>query len=48
MNLSGETIERYSGPSTDGYRHAHHIRRGQTLESISLSGLTPSVDEVLG
>ena len=48
VNLPGETIERYTAPSADGYRHADQKDLGQTLESISLPGLTPSVDEVLG
>jgi hypothetical protein len=48
VNLPGETIERYSGPSTDGYRHADQKGRGQTLESTALPSLVPIVDEVLG
>ena len=48
VDLAGETIGRYTGPSGEGYRRADRLRRGQTLESISLPGLTPSVDEVLG
>ncbi len=48
VDLSGETIGRYTGPSADGYRHVVQMRRGQTLESIALTGLTPSVDEILG
>ena len=48
VNLPRETIERYTDPSEDGYRRADQARRGQTLESIALPGLTPSVDEVLG
>jgi Uma2 family endonuclease len=48
VDLVGETIERYTDPSEEGYRLADQIRRGQTLESDALPGLTPSVDEVLG
>jgi Uma2 family endonuclease len=48
VDLPGETIERYTDPSEEGYRRADRLRHGQTLESISLPGLTPSVDEVLG
>jgi Uma2 family endonuclease len=48
VDLSGETIERYNGPSAKGYGRVDQIRRGQTLESASLPGLTPGVDEVLG
>jgi Uma2 family endonuclease len=48
VDLPHETIERYTDPSTDGYRRVEQTRRGQTLESIALPGLTPGVDEVLG
>jgi len=48
VNLPGETIERYTSPSADGYLRTDQKRRGQTLESIALPGLIPSVDEVLG
>ena len=48
VNLPGEIIERYAGPSADGYLRTDHKRRGQTLECVALPGLTPSVDEVLG
>jgi Uma2 family endonuclease len=45
-NLPAETIECYTDPSTNGYRRAGHKRRGQTLQSVALPGLTPTVDEV--
>jgi Uma2 family endonuclease len=48
VNLPGETIERYTGTSADGYRHAEQKGRGQTLKSTALPGLVPSVDEVFG
>ena len=48
VDLAGETIGGHTDPSGEGYRRADRLRRGQTLESISLPGLTPSVDEVLG
>jgi hypothetical protein len=48
VDLPGETVARFTGPSADGYRRADQMRRGQTLESTTLPGLTPSVDEVLG
>src|SRR5215210_1805691 len=48
VDLPGETIGRHTDPSGEGYRRADRLRRGQTLESISLPSLTPSVDEVLG
>jgi Uma2 family endonuclease len=47
VDLPGETIERYTAPSANGYRRVEQMRRGQTLESTSLPGLAPSVDEVL-
>ena len=48
VDLSGETIGRYTDPSEEGYRRADQMRRGQTLESDALLGQTPTVDEVLG
>jgi len=48
VNFPGETIERYTGSSADGYRHADQKGRGQTLESSALPGLAPSVAEVFG
>ena len=48
VNLPAETIERYTGPSTDGYQQAEHKRRGQMLRSATLPGLAPTVDQVLG
>jgi Uma2 family endonuclease len=48
VDLTGETIERYTDSSGEGYRGADRLRRGHRLESISLPSLTPSVDEVLG
>jgi Uma2 family endonuclease len=48
VDLSGETIGRYTGPSANGYRRVEQMRRGQTLEPTALPGLAPSVDQVLG
>ena len=47
VDLAGETIGRHTDPSEDGYRRAGQARRGETLESIALPVLTPTVDEVL-
>jgi Uma2 family endonuclease len=47
-NLPAEAIERYTHPSANGYRHAEHNRRGQTLQFAALPNLTATVDEVLG
>jgi Uma2 family endonuclease len=48
VNLPGETIERYTEPLEEGYRHTDQKGRGQNLESTALPHLTPSVDEVFG
>jgi Uma2 family endonuclease len=48
VDLPGDTIERHTEPSGDGYQRVEQTRRGQTLESTALPGLVPSVDEVLG
>ena len=48
VDLARETVGRHTDPSGKSYRRADRLRRGQTLESISLPVLTPSVDEVLG
>ena len=48
VNLPAETIERYTEPSSNGYRRVEQARRGQTLAPTALPGLTPTVDEVLG
>jgi Uma2 family endonuclease len=48
VDLSGGTIERHSDASVDGYRSLTRARRGETLESVSLPGLTLAVDDVMG
>jgi Uma2 family endonuclease len=48
VDLPGETISRHTDPSEEGYRRADRLRRGQTLGSISLPGLAPSADDILG
>jgi Uma2 family endonuclease len=48
VDLAGETVGRHTDPFAEGYRRADRLRRGQTVESTSLPGLTPSVDEVFG
>lgn len=48
VDLAGEAIERYTDPLEESYRGADRLRRGQRLESISLPGPTPSVDEIFG
>ena len=46
-NLPAETIEQYTDPSGDSYRHAEHKRRGQTLQSAALPNLTRTAGEIL-
>lgn len=48
VNLPGERIEHHTGPSGDLYRHNTLARRGETIESAALSGLSVRVDDVLG
>jgi Uma2 family endonuclease len=48
VDLPGETVTRFTGPSPGGYRRADQMRHGQMLESTALPGLAPRVDEVLG
>lgn len=48
VNLPGETVERHTDPSSDGYRSVERPRRGETLESLALPGLSVAVDDVLG
>jgi Uma2 family endonuclease len=48
VDLAGEAIERYTDPLEESYRGADRLRRGQRLESISLPGPTPGVDEIFG
>ena len=48
VNLPGERIERHTDPSGDLYGHVYLIRRGETLESAALPGLSVRVDDVFG
>lgn len=48
VDLPGGAIERYNGPSGDGYRHMERARRGERLESVILPALALPVDAVLG
>ena len=47
VNLPNVTIDRCTDPSADGYRRVESRRRGQTLQSTALPGLSPTADEVL-
>jgi len=48
VDLPGETVERHTDASGDGYRSIKRARRGETLESVALPGLALAVDDVLG
>ena len=48
LDLTGELVERHTGPSGDIYRHLDRARRGENLDSTTIPGLTLDVDEVLG
>ena len=48
VDLPGETIGRYTGPSADGYRNPERVRQGEAITSVALPRLTFHVDTVLG
>lgn len=48
VDLTGETIERHTDPSRNGYRYTERASRGETLTSATLPDITISVDAVLG
>jgi len=48
LDLTGERIERHTGPSADGYRHTERARRGETLGSEVFPSLVLQVDAILG
>ena len=48
VNLPGERIEHHTGPSGDLYGHVHLLRRGETVESAALPGLSTRMGDVLG
>lgn len=45
VDLEGETIETFSDPGLDGYRHTERARRG---DSLDVAGVALTVEEVLG
>ena len=47
VDLPGEAIGRYTGPSADGYRNSERARRGEAITSVALPGPTLRVDTVL-
>lgn len=48
LDLPGETIERHTDPSGDGYRHTEQVRRGEALAPLAFPELTLQVDAALG
>lgn len=48
VDINGQRVERHSDPSGDSYRHTELARKGETLASTMLPGLTLRVDDVLG
>jgi len=48
VDLTNETIERHTNPSSDDYRNLEKVRRGETFQFAALSGLTLRADAVLG
>ena len=48
VDLKGEKIEHYTGPSSDLYRHVELVRRGEAISSSALPDLELRVDDVLG
>lgn len=47
-DLRGDTIERHTEPSEDGYRVVRRFKRGDVIESTALPDLAIPVDQVLG
>ena len=48
VDLSNEVVERCTNPSGADYRRIERARRGETIESDVLSGLSVRVDDLLG
>nr|MBA4115440.1 Uma2 family endonuclease [Rubrobacter sp.] len=48
VDLPGETVERHTEPSTDGYDLVQRVRRGNTLRPEALPALAVPVDAVFG
>jgi Uma2 family endonuclease len=48
VDLAGETVERYTGPSGDSYRHVERARRGEEIRSAALPEPAFRVEAVLG
>ena len=48
LDIDGQKVGRHSEPSGDSYRHTELARKGETLASTTLPGLTLRIDDVLG
>ncbi len=48
VDLAGGIVERYTGPTPNGYRHTEQARRGASLVPEALPGLALPADAVLG
>lgn len=48
VDLTGETVERHTEPSGDGYRHTERSRRGEELASATLPEIVVRVGDLLG
>ncbi|MCA1718853.1 MAG: hypothetical protein LC781_19185 [Actinobacteria bacterium] len=48
VDLPGEAIERYNGPSGNGYRRTERARSGERLASEALPSVVLPVDAVVG
>jgi Uma2 family endonuclease len=48
VDLPGETAERHTDPSGDGYRRTEQARRGQALAPLAFPKLALRVDDLLG
>jgi Uma2 family endonuclease len=47
VDLEGEAVEVYRGPSSTGYTEVQRLERGQTLAPVAVPDLIPAVDESL-
>jgi Uma2 family endonuclease len=47
VDLPGGAVERYTEPSSDGYRSVVNTRSGEKIDTVALPGLTLTVDDVL-
>lgn len=48
VDLTDEIVERHTGPSGEIYRHLERVRRGETLASAALPGLSFDADAIFG